>query len=126
MATVSDPAASELEAKVIELALKRYALINAGKSGAANKAYDDIYKLAVHIRKQSDLGAAIARRLAKHTHSGVQVFGAYLLLPIDPNFALSVFKKIEREGQQAWERSNAEMCIKEWKAGRMNVDWFMN
>lgn len=114
----------EIEKKFIELNILQFDQMQLLKAGEANKTYDKIYKLSVQIRKLSDRGEKLLRGLIGHAHPNVRATAAYLMLPLDSRLALNVFNELSKCGI-IWLAIDAEMCIKEWKAGRLDVEWFV-
>jgi hypothetical protein len=114
----------ELKAKFIELNVLQSELYGFGKAGVANKNFDRIHKIAAQTRLLPDFGEAILKDTIKHPNEEVQISAAFLLVPIDPSLALRTFRKFLNH-DSPWISTNAEVCISEWKAGKLNTNWFM-
>lgn len=116
--------AEDIEEEFARLAIEHQGLMNACNAKAANKVQAKFTKHARVVRALPDRGASLLSRLIIHTNSAVRTKAAYLLLPINERLALQTLRPITK-CDSPWEATDAEMIIKEWKAGELDVDWFM-
>ena len=74
---------------------------------------------------QQALSALIV--LLDHQHPSVRLWAAAHLLPLDERRALKALQEIASNPElYPWQlQAGAKMTIKEWKAGRLDADWFM-
>jgi Domain of unknown function (DUF2019) len=117
-------AVAVIEEEFARLAIEHQGLMNACDSKAANKVQSRFSKHARAVRELPDRGASLLLKLINHTNSAVRAKAAYLLLPINERLAIQTLRPIAKS-ESPWESTNAEMIIKEWKAGELDVDWFM-
>ena len=92
---------------------------------ASNKVHGRIYDAARKIRLHSaDGGEAFFASLLNHTMPHVSLCAAFNVIPFNPKLARKTLKRLAKdaEGEASF---NAEMTLKEWKAGRLDPDWFM-
>jgi len=115
----------QLSIEFVDLCILQYEKMNSHLVKEANKAFDKIYRIASKIRRTPDGGRDFLVKLVNHPHRNVRAHAAYLLFPIDQQLSIKTLKEIERNGEFAWEQINARTCIEEWKAGRLDVDWFL-
>jgi Domain of unknown function (DUF2019) len=113
-----------LKSEFVTLCILQFDHYYSGKIADANRTFDKIYKLAVQIRHLPDKGAEFLLDMISHPHRNVRVKSAYLLLPLDAQRALKELKELTKS-DLVEERIDADMCIQEWNAGRLDVDWFM-
>ncbi len=91
----------------------------------SNKAYDKLYVAARKIRLHSaDGGEAFFGSLLNHTMPYVSLCAAFNLIPFNPKLAQAIYKRLAK-GPAGEVRIAAEMTLNEWKAGRLDPDWFM-
>ena len=88
---------------------------------SANEEYRKMMLALKDIRKTPDRGLDFLTRLAKEEGDDVACVAAAHLLPLDEKLAIRTLKKIAKKGtgENSFE---AEMVLKEWKAGRMKVE----
>ncbi|MFK8252577.1 hypothetical protein [Ancylobacter terrae] len=113
-----------IESEIARLAIAQEELMTAGNVKAANKAFDALYRQARLMRSLPDRGLEMLLRLVLHPNRRVRTAAAYLMIPLDESRAIAILRAEAGSGP-SWERFTAEMIIKEWEAGRLNVDWFM-
>jgi hypothetical protein len=91
----------------------------------SNKLYDKLYLAARKIRLHStDGGAAFFESLLDHPMSYVASAAAFNLIPFNPKLARATYERLAKvEDSEAG--VFAETTLKEWKAGRLDPDWFM-
>ena len=114
----------DIEEEFARLAIEHQSLMNACDAKAANKVQAKFAKNSRWVRALPDRGASLLSKLINHTNSAVRAKAAYLLLPINERLAIDTLRPITK-CDSPWESTNAEMIIKEWKAGELDVDWFM-
>lgn len=93
-------------------------------SDTSNREHDKIIKIARKLRQQPDRGLSILSRLIAHENDGVRSWAAFHLLPLDEVNALKILKEIAA-GPPSEKRFDAEIIIKEWNSGQLDVDWFL-
>ena len=54
----------------------------------------------------------------------IVTYAAFYLIPLNPELARKTFEVLSN-GPSGEVRFNAEMTLKEWKAGRLDPEWFM-
>ena len=62
--------------------------------------------------------------LLTHDMPHVVSKAAFNLIPFNPKLARKTYEALAK-GPPGEVRINAEMTLKEWKAGRLDPDWFM-
>jgi Domain of unknown function (DUF2019) len=107
-----------------ELCILQYEQVQEMKSKEANETFDKIYKLAVRARSLDDKGAEMLSGLIGHPNDNVKLKAAFLLLPLNSNAGLNALRRLANSKVQ-WISTNAEISAQEWKAGRLDVDWFL-
>jgi hypothetical protein len=90
-----------------------------------NKAHDRMMKAAKQIRlTHQDGGEKFFTSLLAHEIPYIVSVAAFNLIPFNPELARSTFERLAKEGEGEI-GFDAEMTLKEWKAGRLDPDWFM-
>ncbi len=64
------------------------------------------------------------RELIRSSHESVRGWAAYFMLTIDERLAVRTLQDIAGTTESASEKITCETTLEEWKAGRLNVDWF--
>lgn len=109
----------------VDLAIERHRLLVQRNIRAANKTFDKLYKSCARtMRSLPDEGESILKVLVQHEHPEVRAEAAYLLLPIDEKLAIRTLKVLASSAIP-WVSSSSGTTMAEWKAGRLDVDWFM-
>ena len=91
----------------------------------SNKAHDKLISAARKIRlSRSDQGQLFFSSLVSHDMPHVRAWAAFNLIPLNPKLASKVLSQLAK-GPPGEVRLDAEMTLKEWKAGRLDPDWFM-
>ena len=121
----SPPSDSALLQAFIEQATSHRELFIKGDVKGSNRAHDRLIHVAVHLRERSDRGERLLRELIRSDHEAVRSWAAYFLLPIDENLAVRTMQDIAESTQSATIHISNETTLAEWKAGRLDVDWFM-
>ena len=91
----------------------------------SNKLHDKLYNAAREIRLNSaDGGEAFFASLLNHPMPYVSLCAAFNLIPLNPKLARVTYERLAKveEGEIGFA---AEMTLKEWKAGRLDAEWFM-
>jgi hypothetical protein len=90
-----------------------------GDSDEANAAYDEKVAVLRQLRSTPDRGCAVLRSLLTHEDPGVRKSAATHLLPLDETAAIAALEEVSRlPGLIGFD---AEMVLREWKAGRLKV-----
>lgn len=91
----------------------------------SNKLYDKLYGATRKVRiHSSDGGKAFFESLLDHPMSYVASAAAFNLIPFNPKLARETYERLAKvEDSEAG--VFAETTLKEWKAGRLDPDWFM-
>jgi hypothetical protein len=98
---------------------------NAYDHKRGNEAFDRLMRAAKQIRlAHHDGGKSFFTSLLTHDMPHVVKAAASNLIPLDPQLARKTYEKLAK-GPPGEVRLDAEMTLKEWKAGRLDVDWFM-
>ena len=90
-----------------------------GDYKTANRSYDKLAGLLPKLRSSHDQGKEILYRLMKDPSDAVSMWAATHSLPIAEEDALAILEAIAKRGGIIG--FNAEMVIKEWKAGRLMI-----
>jgi hypothetical protein len=91
----------------------------------SNKAHDRMMIAAKAIRlSHSDGGENFFTSLLTHEMPYVVSIAAFNLIPFNPKLARKTYERLAKDGEGEI-GFNAEMTLKEWKAGRLDPDWFM-
>src|SRR5262245_54364297 len=91
----------------------------------SNKVHGKLYDAARKIRLRSaDGGETFFVSLLNHSMPYVSLCAAFNLIPFNPKLARATYERLAKdaEGEVGFA---AEMTLKEWKAGRLDPDWFM-
>jgi len=98
---------------------------NAYDHKRGNKAFDRLMRVAKQIRlTHHDGGQKFFASLLTHDMPHVVKAAAFNLIPLDPQLARKTYERLAK-GPPGEVRLDAEMTLKEWKAGRLDPDWFM-
>ena len=90
-----------------------------------NEAYDRMMIAAKAIRlSYPDGGENFFTSLLTHEMPYVVSVAAFNLIPFNPKLARKTYERLAKDGEGEI-AFNAEMTLKEWKAGRLDPDWFM-
>jgi hypothetical protein len=90
-----------------------------------NKAHDRMMITAKSIRlSHPDGGEKFFTSLLTHNELYVVSVAAFNLIPFNPKLARATYERLAKDGEGEI-GFNAEMTLKEWKAGRLDPDWFM-
>ena len=118
---------SSLEDQYVELAIGHHELLMAGDPDGSNRCHKRLLEVAKGIRELSHGGKDILVALTSHDHPSVRLWAACHLLTLDQKLALSTLKEVAvNSSKYPWQlQTDAEMTIKEWKAGRLDPDWFL-
>lgn len=91
-----------------------------GTPTKANRLFVRAHRIAVHLR-ESPAGREALRSLLGHESLAVRLCAAAECLPFSPEPATSVLRELaSTTGLHA---VSAEMTLKEFEAGRLNMDW---
>jgi hypothetical protein len=91
----------------------------------SNRAHDKLIQVAVKFRQLPDRGERMLRELIRSNHENVRTWAAYFLLTIDAKLAIRTMQDIAATTESATTQISNETTIKEWRAGRLDVDWFL-
>ena len=98
---------------------------NAYDHKKGNKAFDRLMRAAKEIRlTREDGGENFFTSLVNHEMPHVMCVAAFNLIPFNPKLARATYERLAK-GPPGEVRFGAEMTLKEWKAGRLDPDWFM-
>ena len=84
-----------------------------------NSAHDKIIAAFKKLKKNNELSHL--KELINHENKGVVLWASTHLLIVDENLALQNLEKILKEKEQY--SFSAEMVIREWKSGRLNLEY---
>jgi hypothetical protein len=115
----------ELTEAFVEHATAHRDLFVDGDVKASNRAHDRLIKVAVQFRQLPDRGEHMLRELMRCTNESVRGWAAYFMLTIDEKLAIRTMRDIARTTQSASEKITCDTTIEEWRAGRLEVDWFL-
>lgn len=115
----------ELIKAFVEHATAHKDLFIEGDVKASNRAHDRLIKVAVKFRQFPDRGEHMLRELIRSTNESVRGWAAYFMLTIDEKLAIRTMRDIARTTQSASEKITCDTTLEEWKAGRLDVDWFL-
>jgi hypothetical protein len=91
----------------------------------SNKVHDKLDSAARKIRLHSaDGGEAFFASLLNHPKPYVSLCAAFNLIPFNPKLARKTYERLAK-GAAGEVGVAAEMTLKEWKAGRLDPDYFM-
>jgi hypothetical protein len=108
-----------LEEKCRKYAEEHAAASANGDYKTANRSYDKLVGLLPGLRSSHDQGKESLRRLMKDPSDAVSLWAATHSLPIAGEDALAILEAIAKKGGIIG--LEAEMVIKEWKAGRLTI-----
>lgn len=91
----------------------------AGEPGATNLAHRSIVEALEDLRRAPDKGENALRELLTDEDPSVATWAALFLLPLDEQSASAVLERIAASGVPLI-AFNAQMTLREWKAGRLN------
>lgn len=98
---------------------------NAYDHKRGNRAFDRLMHAAKQIRlSHQDSGEKFFTSLLTHDMPHVVKVAAFCLIPLDPQLARKTYERLAK-GPSGEVSFDAEMTLKEWKAGRLDPDWFM-
>lgn len=98
---------------------------NAYDHKKGNKAYDRLMKAAKQVRlTHQDGGEKFFTSLLAHGMPHVVSAAAFNLIPFNPKLARKTYNELAK-GPPGEVRLGAEITLEEWKAGRLDPDWFM-
>lgn len=98
---------------------------NAYDHKKGNKAFDRLMRAAKEIRlTHQDGGEKFFTSLLAHDMPHVVSKAAFNLIPFNPKLARATYERLAKDGEGEI-GFNAEMTLKEWKAGNLDPDWFM-
>ena len=90
-----------------------------GNSRVANKSYRLIVRALRKLDGASPQGRRVLRHLYSHVDSSVRLWAASHLLGVDPEGAVAILEEVSKgPGILAFD---AEMVLKEWRAGRLKI-----
>jgi hypothetical protein len=92
----------------------------AADSKKVNAAYHRLAAVLTRLRASSDRGESILVDLVNHSNGWVRLWAATDLLPLRAELASSALEKLA-SGRPGGLRLDAEMVLKEWRAGRLKV-----
>ena len=111
--------AADARESYVEAALRHGQAIDAGDSDRANAAYEAKEQALRQLRSSADRGRTVLTALLAHEDPGVRKSAATHLLPLDESRALETLADVSRLPDLVG--FDAEMVIREWKAGRLKV-----
>jgi len=86
----------------------------------ANRIFDQAHRVAVHLRESED-GRQALLALVKHENQAVRLGAAAECIVFAPKPAIKALRKLAKsDGHHSF---SAEMTLKEFKAGRLRMDW---
>jgi hypothetical protein len=98
---------------------------NAYDHKKGNKAFDRLMRAAKQIRlTHHDGGAKFFTSLLSHDKPHVVSAAALNLIPFNPKLARKTYERLAK-GSPGEVRLDAEITLEEWKAGRLDTEWFM-
>lgn len=102
-----------------QAAAEHGAAMDRGDHEKSNAAYDRKMRALARLRESPDQGRSILTRLLEHEDSHVRCSAATHLLPLDEDTATHVLESLVTE--PPFVGFNAEMVLREWKAGRLRI-----
>jgi hypothetical protein len=96
-----------------------------GNIKASNRAHDKLIKVAVEFRQIPDRGEHMLRELIRSSNESVRGWAAYFMLTLDEKLAVKTMRDIAKTTQSASVKITSETTLEEWRAGRLDVDWFL-
>ena len=102
------------------------AVVRAGNDyRTGDEAYARMMIAARSIRlSHSDGGEQFFTSLLSHGEPYVVSVAAFNLIPFNPKLARKTYERLARDADHMIV-FNAEMTLNEWRAGRLDPDWFM-
>lgn len=115
----------ELFRAFVEHATAHRDLFVEGDVKASNRAHDKLIKVAVQFRQLPDRGEHMLRELIRSTNESVLVWAAYFMLTLDAKLAVKTLRDIAKTTESATIGITCDTTLQEWRAGRLDVDWFL-
>jgi len=94
---------------------------NQGDPELVNKAYADLHRALLDLRKGPDAGVAFLFGLLNDDDLSVATWAALYLLPHREDAAKAALRRVARIGVRLL-AFNAEITLEEWNAGRLEID----
>jgi hypothetical protein len=118
---------TSLEEQYVNSAIGHHELLMAGNLAGSNRVHKRLHDVTRKLRAKSDRGLSALIVLLDHQHPSVRLWAAAHLLPLDENRALKALQEISSNSKlYPWQlKTSAKTTIEEWKAGRLDADWFM-
>jgi hypothetical protein len=110
----------ELVARYVSAAEKHGKATERGDASSANRAYDQGMEALRELRAMPDRGEAVLLDLTNHQSDWVRVIASTDLLPLNESQAQATLEKLANSSN-AIVGFDAEMVLKEWRAGRLKV-----
>jgi hypothetical protein len=110
----------ERVAKYVVAVERHGASTDRGNAPSANRAYDQVMEALRDLRAMPDRGEAVLLELTSHQNDWVRVAASTHLLPLNEEQALATLEKLTASAN-GFVSTNAEVILKEWRAGRFNV-----
>jgi hypothetical protein len=122
---MSDPASlSPLEAKIAEryiaAAIQYGTCSETGNYKIGNAAYDRMMKARHDLKKSPDRGLAVLMKLIQHPNDWVKTAAGTHLLPLNEQLGSAVLERLLNSPSRHV-ASDAELILKEWRAGHMRT-----
>jgi Domain of unknown function (DUF2019) len=114
-----------IEEIYVEAAILHHDKLLAGDPKGSNRQHDRLIKAIRQIRNSADRGGAFLSSLLEHKNDSVRLWAAAHLLALDEKKAVKTLKVIAANTPSWQLQTDAEMTLSEWKAGRLDPDWFM-
>jgi len=92
-----------------------------GDAPATNRAYKKLSLALKELREMPDRGEGFLAGLIQNEDLSVVTWAALYLLPSRPEEAVQALQRVAGEGKSLI-AFDAEMTLKEWRAGRLKVD----
>jgi hypothetical protein len=109
-----------------QLAIASSEILGDGGVKAANRAGVKLNRLACQIRVMDDQGRKILEELIASKEEAVRSKAAYFLLPINPTLATRELANLAKNASNVFLLMSAKTTLTEWKAGRLDTDWFIH
>jgi len=98
---------------------------NAYDHKKGNKAFERLFRAAKQIRlTHQDGGEKFFTSLLTYDMPHVVSFAAFCLIPLNPQLTRRTYEQLAK-GPPGEVSFAAEMTLKEWKAGRLDAEWYM-
>ena len=122
---MSDPVGlSPLETKIAEryiaAASQHGACSETGNYRVGNAAYDRMMKARHDLKKLPDRGIAVLMKLMQHPNDWVKSAAGTHLLPLNEQLGCAILERL-LDGPSRHVASNAELILREWRAGHMRT-----